>query len=200
MVNDINMGAALCTTCGTLVDSKGVDDGRCPVCNSCLEVRKKNSLQRTWALTIASLLLYLPANFLPMMDLQVLGESEKNTIIEGVIQFFKHEMYFIGAVVFTASFIVPLFKIGVLLYLLISIKRKSRLTNLQKTRLYSIIDHIGKWSMLDVFVVAIMAGLINTGYLLNVTGGTGVVFFAVVVILTMLASASFDTRLIWDED
>ena len=197
MHNDIDMHKILCTTCGTLLEP---EDGEinCPVCGSCVAQRKKDSLARTWALTIASVILYVPANIFPVMDVQIFGDSTKNTIMQGVIQFYNHRMYFICAVVFVASFVVPVFKIGSLFYLLITLNRKSRLTKMQKTRLYGIVELIGKWSMLDVYVVAIMSGLVKTGYMVNITGGVGIVFFCSVVILTMLASASFDTRLIWD--
>ncbi|ADD67014.1 Paraquat-inducible protein A [Denitrovibrio acetiphilus DSM 12809] len=199
MLNDIESKAFLCATCGTLVNEEGAEGAACPVCGSRLQRRKKHSLQRTWALTIASIILYFPANLLPVMDVQVMGDSTSNTILGGVIQFYQYDMYFICAVVFVASFVVPIFKMTVLLYLLTTLRKKSGLNNVQKTRLYYIVEHIGKWSMLDVFVVAIMSGLINTGYMLNITGGLGIVFFSAVVILTMWASGSFDTRLIWDK-
>jgi paraquat-inducible protein A len=197
MVNDLKADAALCATCGTLLQR---DEGEmaCPVCSSIVHPRLKNSIQQTWALTIASILLYIPANFLPIMDVSIMNDTSSNTILQGVVQFYQYKMYFICAVVFVASFVVPIFKMTALVYLLVSLKRKSRLSKLQRTRLYYIIEHIGKWSMLDVYVVAIMSGLIETGYLIDITGGPGIVFFGLVVVLTMLASARFDTRLIWD--
>lgn len=197
-VNDISYGVILCTDCGVLIETEE-DEATCWRCGTHNRRRKKNSLNRTWALTITALILYIPANILPMMDVQIFGQSDKSTILGGVIQFFHMKAYFICFVVFTASFAVPVFKLFSLFYLLIFLNRKSKLTNLQKTKLFFVVELIGKWSMLDVYVVAVMAGLINTGYLLKTTGGYGLIFFGVVVILTMLASHSFDTRLIWDE-
>ncbi len=197
-INDIDYGGLLCTDCKTLIISDS-DEADCPECGSHNIRRKKNSLSRTWALTLASLFLYIPANILPIMDVQIMGQSSKSTILGGVIELFNYEMYFICIVVFVASFVVPVFKIGSLIYLLITVNRKSLLNNKQKTKLFSLVELIGKWSMLDVYVVAVMAGLINIGFLLKTTGGYGLIFFASVVVLTMLASHSFDTRLIWDE-
>jgi paraquat-inducible protein A len=197
-INDIQAHAVLCSTCGELIDRDSAENALCPVCNHKLHLRKKSSLQKTWALTIAALLLYIPANLLPVMSVDIFGDKTSNTILEGVVQFYEHKMYFIAIVVFTASFVVPLFKISALFYLLITINSERGLSKLKKTKLFHVIEYIGKWSMLDVFVVAIMAGLINTGYVINISGGLGIVFFAAVVILTMKASASFDTRLIWD--
>lgn len=196
----MDMGAMLCTTCGTLMENSEDEHHLCPVCGSIVHQRKKNSISRTWALTAASIVLYIPANLLPVMDVQIFGDSTENTILQGVIQFYEHEMYFICAVVFVASFVVPIFKMAVLLYLLLTVHKGSRLSNMHKTRLCHILEYIGKWSMLDVYVVAVMAGLIKSGYMINITGGLGIVFFSAVVIMTMLASASFDTRLIWDKD
>lgn len=198
MKTDIEIGGILCPTCRTLIDGGGAEEAGCPVCGTHARVRIKESVRRTWALIIAAAVLYIPANLLPVMDVSLLGESYKSTILEGVIEFYKADMFFICAVVFVASFVVPIFKMTVLFYLLVTM-RHSRLTSLQKTRLYFIVELIGKWSMLDVYVVAVMAGLVNSGFVINITGGWGIVFFAAVVLLTMQASASFDPRLIWDK-
>lgn len=197
MRSDIDYNKVLCTVCGTLSD---MEEGSivCPVCNSSLHQRKEQSTYRTWALTLASIILYVPANLFPVMDVQILGESSKNTILQGVVQFYDHKMYFICAVVFVASFAVPIFKMSALIYLLLTGNKGSRNSRMRNTRLYYIVELIGKWSMLDVYVVAIMSGLIKTGYMVNITGGIGIVFFCAVVIMTMMASASYDSRLIWD--
>lgn len=197
-MTDIESGLILCTECGHLTPSEGETDV-CNCCGSTIHRRTKNSLSRTWALCITALILYIPANLYPIMDVQIMGDSSQNTILGGVIQFFQHKMYFICAVVFIASFVVPLFKLSALFYILLTMKKGRRLSNRRKTRLYSIVELIGKWSMLDVFVVCIMAGLINTGYFLKISAGSGIVYFASVVIITMFASNSFDTRLIWDK-
>ncbi|MCD8552523.1 paraquat-inducible protein A [Seleniivibrio sp.] len=197
-MTDIESGVILCKECGTLNRSED-DTAECRCCGGTIHRRTKDSLSRTWALCITALILYIPANLYPIMDVQIMGESSRNTILGGVIQFFQHGMYFICAVVFVASFVVPLFKLSALFYILLTLRKGRKLSNRRKTRLYSIVELIGKWSMLDVFVVCIMAGLINVGYLLKITAGVGIVYFASVVIITMLASNSFDTRLIWDK-
>jgi len=197
-MTDIESGVILCKECGTLNRSED-DTAQCSCCGGTIHRRTKDSLSRTWALCITALILYIPANLYPIMDVQIMGESSRNTILGGVIQFFQHGMYFICAVVFVASFVVPLFKLSALFYILLTLRKGRKLSNRRKTRLYSIVELIGKWSMLDVFVVCIMAGLINVGYLLKITAGVGIVYFASVVIITMLASNSFDTRLIWDK-
>ncbi|MGE4268610.1 MAG: paraquat-inducible protein A [Deferribacterales bacterium] len=197
-MTDIDSGVILCKECGTLNRSED-DAAECRCCGGTIHRRTKDSLSRTWALSITALILYIPANLYPIMDVQIMGESSRNTILGGVIQFFQHGMYFICAVVFVASFVVPLFKLSAIFYILLTLRKGRKLSNRRKTRLYSIVELIGKWSMLDVFVVCIMAGLINVGYLLKITAGVGIVYFASVVIITMLASNSFDTRLIWDK-
>ncbi|MGE4318732.1 MAG: paraquat-inducible protein A [Deferribacterales bacterium] len=197
-MTDIEAGYILCAECGTLVRSDE-PEAYCGHCGAHVRRRSADSLNRAWALSIAALILYLPANIFPIMDVRIMGESSTNTILGGVIQFFQHRMYFICAVVFVASFVVPLFKLSALFYILLTLNKEKSLSNRKKTTLFKIVEIIGKWSMLDVFVVGIMAGLIDTGYLLKITAGPGIVFFASVVILTMMASASFDTRLIWDK-
>lgn len=199
-LTDRDIGAVLCTTCGTLTDAAGEQDVVCPVCNSHVSQRKKDSIRRTWALTITAALLYIPANLLPVMDLQILGTTTSNNILQGVVQFYQNGMYFICAVVFVASFVVPVFKIGTLFYLLITLSSRNSLTGRRRTTLYHIIEFVGKWSMLDVYVVAVMSGLIDSGNMLSIRGGWGIVFFCAVVLLTMKASASFDTRIIWDRE
>ncbi|QAR34400.1 paraquat-inducible membrane protein A [Geovibrio thiophilus] len=200
-MTDIEMNTALCLSCRQLIDASGAgtEGLRCPVCGSTVHPRRKNSLQKTWALTITALLLYIPANMLPVMSIETFADSSANTILGGVIELFENKMYFIAAVVFVASFIVPLFKLGSIFYLLTALRVKDRLTNSAKTRLFHLIEVIGKWSMLDIYVITIMAGLVNMGFLIQIKGGAGATFFAATVITTMLASKSFDTRLIWDK-
>lgn len=198
MRNDIDYEKVLCTACGTLSETSEGEKHYCPVCSSSLHQRKKNSISRTWALTITAIILYIPANLFPVMTIEIFGDSTENTILQGVISFYEHGMYFICAVVFVASFVVPLFKIASLIYLMLTLKSGDKDSKIKKTKLYSLVVIIGKWSMLDVYVVAVMSGLIKTGYMANISGGIGIVFFCVVVICTMLATSSFDTRLIWD--
>ena len=197
-MNDLSVNSSLCTTCGSLL-SNNKDGAACPVCGSRVWTRKVNSIQRTWALIITAFLTYIPANFLPIMTFDSFIGVSESTILGGVIELFQNDMYFIGAVVFSASFIVPLFKLFSLLYLLISMGRKDSLTQKSKIKLFHIIEVIGKWSMLDIYVITIMAGLVDMGLFIQIKGGAGATFFAATVIITMLASKSFDSRLIWDK-
>lgn len=200
-MTDIEMNAALCLSCRHLIDMPDTDGGEiiCPVCGSPVHQRRKNSLQKTLALTLTALFLYIPANVLPVMTIETFADTSANTILGGVGELFNNKMYFIAAVVFVASFVVPLFKIGSILYLLTALRVRDKLPNAAKTRLFHLIELIGKWSMLDIYVITIMAGLVNMGFLIQIKGGAGATFFAATVIATMLASKSFDTRLIWDK-
>jgi paraquat-inducible protein A len=197
-MNDISLGKALCPSCKYLTDlSKAA--GSCPRCGASVRQRKKRSAEKTLALTITSLILYLPANMLPIMLVNSFGDVSSNTIIGGVIALVRHKMFFIATVVFVASFVVPLFKITVLLYLVFSLKRPDSLSLRKKTTLLHATEIIGKWSMLDIYVITVMGGLINFGFFMQINGGPGAIFFAAVVFFTMMASKSFDSRLLWDK-
>jgi paraquat-inducible protein A len=160
-------------------------------------MRKVNSVSNTWALLIAAIIMYLPANLLPVMKTTWLGNTQADTIMSGVIYLLHHD-WPLAVIVFVASVMVPLLKILALLYLLISVQRKSHLRNEQRTRLYRVTELVGRWSMVDVFVVALMAALVQVGALATIEPGGGALAFAAVVILTMFAAMSFDPRLIWD--
>jgi len=197
-MTDKEMGLIFCRECRTLLKTDG-EEAKCPVCNSRVQSRIGNSLEVTWALTICAIILYIPANLFPIMDIQFLGKSSPSTILGGVFELYHAGMYFICAVVFVASFVVPIFKLVVLLYLLLTVGKESKISRKNKTKLFHLIEFMGKWSMLDVFVVSILTGLIHGKGALKITGGLGLIFFAIVVVVTLLASKSFDTRLIWDE-
>ena len=170
----------------------------CPRCLAPLHHRKPDSLQRTWALLIAAVILYIPANLLPVMYVSTLGVAEPDTIMSGVLYFLDEGMWYLALVIFTASIFVPFVKIGMLTYLLVSVHRRSVNRPRQRTRIYRMTEMVGRWSMVDVFVVAILVALVQLGNLSNIDAGWGAVFFAGVVILTMFAAMSFDPRLIWD--
>lgn len=170
----------------------------CPRCGATLHERKPQSLQRTWAWLIAAVLCYLPANLLPIMKITSLGRAQADTIMSGVVYLLLHGMWPLAMVVFTASVVVPLLKLTILLTLLISVHRGSRWRPVERTRLYRITEAIGRWSMVDIFVVTILVALVRLGNLATVEAQTGAVFFGAVVVLTMLAAESFDPRLIWD--
>jgi paraquat-inducible protein A len=170
----------------------------CPRCGEALHLRKTNSLARTWALLIAAVILYVPANVLPFSIITTFGASEPDTIMSGVIYFIHSGEWPIAAVIFTASIFVPILKLIIITFLLLSIHFKSHWRPNERMRLYRIIEGIGRWSMVDIYVVTIMAALVHMGSLADFTAGPGAVFFAGVVVLTILASMSFDPRLIWD--
>ncbi len=170
----------------------------CVSCGSELQQRNKNSLQRTWALLVTSVILYIPANVLPIMHTTFLGDETANTIFGGVIVLWQHGSYPIAMIIFVASVIVPIAKIIILGWLSYSIQTKSKKSFKQKTRLYRLTELIGRWSMVDIFVVAILVALIKLGNLMSIYPGWGAVAFAAMVIVTILAAISFDPRLIWD--
>jgi len=170
----------------------------CPRCGSRMHQRKPNSLARTWALVITALILYVPANVLPISISTTMGSTQEDTIISGVIFFIKSGSWLIGMIIFMASIFVPILKMVALIYLLISVQRKSQKHPLDRTRLYRIIEAVGRWSMVDIFVITIMAALIKLGFLGNFEAGPAAVYFGAVVVITIFAAMSFDPRLIWD--
>jgi paraquat-inducible protein A len=170
----------------------------CPRCGSVLHQRKPRSLSRTWALVIAAFIFYIPANVLPITKVTSLGQAQSDTIISGVIYFIQTGMWPIALIIFTASIFVPLAKLLILSFLLISVDRKWQWRPRDRTRLYRITEAIGRWSMTDVYVVTILVALVRLGALANVEAEPGAIFFAAVVVTTMFAAMSFDPRLIWD--
>jgi len=172
--------------------------GKCPRCGAALHSRKPNSITRTWALVIAAFIFYIPANVLPITKVTSLGATQSDTIMSGVIYFIQTGMWPIAAVIFIASVFVPVLKLLILLFLVISVQRRSQWRPKDRTRLYRITEAIGRWSMTDIFVVTILVALVHLGALANIEAQAGAVFFAAVVVITMLAAMSFDSRLIWD--
>jgi len=171
---------------------------RCPRCGAPVHARKERSLERTWALVIAAIVCYLPANLLPIMKVTSLGKAQADTIMSGVVYLLVHGMWPLALVVFTASVFVPILKLVILVFLLVSVQRGSRWRPVDRTRLYRITEAIGRWSMVDIFVVTILTALVHLGALATIEAQLGAVFFGAVVVLTMLAAESFDPRLIWD--
>lgn len=172
----------------------------CPRCDERLYRRKPDSLRRAWAFLIAAALCYVPANLLPVMHTSVLFNAEEDTILSGVVALWRGGAWDLAIIVFCASIVVPMLKIGTLALLLISTQRRSTWRQRERTRLYRIVEFVGYWSMLDVFVVALLVSLVHFGAFAQVQPGSGIVAFGAVVVLTMLASQSFDPRLIWDTD
>ncbi len=199
VVTAASLGLASCPHCATVW--RGAQDGEaCGLCETRLHTRKPDSLNRTWALLIAACLLYIPANLLPIMITKSLFGTQQDTILSGIIYFWVTGAYGLAAIVFVASFLVPLFKLTALTVLLISTQRRSTWRQPERAKLYHIIEVIGRWSMLDVFVVALLAGLVQIQGFAQVTAGVGIAAFGGVVVLTMMASLTFDPKLIWDTD
>ena len=171
---------------------------RCARCGAPLHTRKPQSLERTTALLLAAAICYLPANLLPIMTLTSLGKAESDTILSGVIYFVSSGDWPLAIVIFTASIFVPVAKILILGFLLVSVHRGSRWRPVERTRLYRLTEAVGRWSMVDIYVVTILVALVRLGNLATIEAGLGAVFFGAVVVLTMLAAESFDPRLIWD--
>ncbi len=187
-----------CHTCALVVRARPGQEVHCPRCGSSLHFRKPNSLARTWALLITAMLMYVPAMALPVMQTASFGKVQADTIMSGVVYFLKHGDWPLALVIFVASVIVPLLKMLALIYLLFSVQRRSRYRRRERTRLYRITELMGRWSMVDVFVIALMAALVHLGALAEITPGPGAAAFAAVVVLTMFAALAFDPRLIWD--
>ncbi len=186
-------GLALCETCGRIAP---VSEGRCSRCHSKLHLRQPNSLQRTWALTIAAFLLYFPANLLPVLKLESFSGDSQNTIISGVIQFWQQGDYPVAIIIFVASVMIPVLKIISIIFLCLAARSGSRPRGM--SRLYRLTEFVGRWSMVDIFVVAILVAVVQLGSTISIHPGAGALSFAAVVVLTMFAAMSFDPRLIWD--
>lgn len=189
-------GYAVCETCGRLGNLHA--GAFCTRCNSPLHRRRPNSLQRSWAYLLAAYVLYLPANLLPIMETRSLFGVQRDTILSGVAYLWHSGSWALAAVVFFASIAVPLLKLLSLTYLLIGVERHAGLSLSARTKLYRLLEIIGRWSMLDVFVVAILVALVQMQSLASIDPGAGILPFAGVVILSMLATQAFDPRLIWD--
>lgn len=186
-----------CRRCGTVWQG-AADSEPCARCGARLHRRKPDSIRRTWALLIAACILYVPANLLPVMVTKSLFGAQYDTILSGVIYFWVSGSYGLAAVIFIASFLVPLFKLSALMLMTYMAQRQSDWARHERARLYHVLEIIGRWSMLDVFVVALLAGLVRIQGLAEITAGVGIAAFGAVVVLTMLASLSFDPRLNWD--
>lgn len=171
---------------------------KCPRCGAKLHPRFHNSLLVTWMLVCLAFVFYIPANVLPMTRVVGLGQAQEDTIMSGVIYFIQHGSWYIGLVIFVASIFVPMLKLGLLMFLLISVQRKSQWRPRERTRIYRITELVGRWSMVDIYVVTILVALVNLGIIADIDAGPAAIFFAAVVVITIFAAKSFDPRLIWD--
>ena len=173
-------------------------DAHCPRCGAALYQRKPASLARTWAFLIASMVLYVPANALPIMDTSSLFDAQSDTILSGVVFLWTSGSWALALLVFFASIVVPLAKMLALTVLAASVQLRVTRHPLARARLYRMIEFAGRWSMLDIYVVTILVALVQISTLASIHAGPGAAAFGAVVVLTMFAAASFDPRLIWD--
>jgi paraquat-inducible protein A len=194
-----NAGLVSCEACHLVSRPASAEDpGFCPRCGEGLEFRRHATIETTWALTCAAAICYIPANLLPVLNTTTPAGSEGDTIMGGVVFLYTSGSWPLALVVLIASVMIPLGKLASIAYLLISVQRDSVKSSRERTRLYRMVVFIGRWSMLDVFVDTFTVALVQLQPLMSVAPGPGVLFFAAVVVLTMLAAESFDPRLIWD--
>ena len=190
-----------CHVCDKLCSAGNTPAGSiavCPRCGATMHLRKQDSIARTWAFLITSIILYIPANVYPIMTVTILGKGEPDTIGSGVVALLDGGMWPLALIVFIASIFVPLLKMLGLTVLLLSVKYKWRWRPIQRTVMYRIIELIGRWSMVDVFMISILVAVVAFGHLAEVYAGVGARAFALVVVFTIFAAKSFDPRLIWD--
>lgn len=198
-----SLGLVACHVCGLVSHLPKTVLARnqlplCARCNATLHSRKPKSLSRSWALLITAYMLYIPANVLPIMDTSSLFNAQRDTIMSGIIYLWRSGSWSLALLVFFASIVTPLFKMIALTFLLLSIQFKNTWHPLQRTSLYRFLKSIGRWSMLDIYMVAILVKLVQVKSLTVINASPGALVFAGVVVLTMLAVETFDPRLIWD--
>jgi len=194
-----DVGMAGCHTCGQAVKLMEKAHCVCPRCGSDVHYRKHNSITRAWALLISAFVMFIPANTEPIMYTTSLGNQGSDTILSGVIYFLSHGDWPLALVIFSASILVPIAKMIAIAYLLIMVQRGSAQRQIESTRLYMIAEFMGKWSMVDIFVVALLAALVQLGALTTIEPGPAGMAFASMVVLTMFAAMAFDPKLIWDQ-
>jgi paraquat-inducible protein A len=199
LTQSLELGLSLCRTCGLAVSRASFRvDWRCPRCQSRVEQRTPLSSETTLAWLIAGIVLYIPANLLPVMHTSgLLGEAD-STILGGILEFWRAGDWDIALLIFIASIAVPFTKFIAIGLLLLTVRKNSRWEQHQRTVLYRIVEFIGYWSMLDVIVVALTSALMQFQVLGAAEPRAGIAFFCAVVVVTMLSALSFDPRLIWD--
>lgn len=191
-------GLLVCHACELVNRADGRRRQPCQRCGSVLHRRRPDSVRRTWALLAAAAILYVPANLLPVMYTESLFGTDADTILSGVASFWSGGSKALASIIFIASIVVPILKLGALALLALTAQRRSRWRPLQRTRLYRMVEFVGRWSMLDIFVITLTVALVRFQSLAVMTAGPGALAFGCVVVLTMLASLQFDPRLIWD--
>jgi paraquat-inducible protein A len=171
----------------------------CSRCESTLAKAKPDSLRRTAALSLAALLFYVPANIYPVLRMDLYGVHTENTVWDGCVRLFQDGEWFVGAIVFMASLLIPLLKLLGLFFLVVTTRMKAPWGRRLRAVILKVIVAIGPWAMLDVFLLAILVALVRLGQMATVTPGPGIFAFAAVVVLTILASASFEPKQIWQD-
>jgi len=195
-VKAADLGLAACTTCGKVSELARHD--HCPRCRSRIHLRKPNSIQNTMALVVAATALYIPSHLLPILSVTEFGIVTQKTIIAGMMTFWKDEAYPIALVIFCASILIPLLKIGAMLWLCAAATGRVSPSPNGLGRIFWLTELLGRWSMIDIFVVGILVSLVQLGNYTTIIPGPGALAFGAVVMLTMFAAMSFDPRLLWD--
>ncbi|MXQ06884.1 paraquat-inducible membrane protein A [Alphaproteobacteria bacterium GH1-50] len=188
-------GLVACTRCTRVWP---LSETRCARCGSKLVSRDTQSLQRVWAWWIAGFMAYIPANLYPMLETRTLVYNQSDTIVGGVIELASHGAYGIAFVILLASVGIPIAKFVAIAFLALSVRRGSRIGQVRRQQVYEVVEYIGRWSMIDVFVVAILASLVQLNIVVTITPGPAALTFALSVIFTMLSAQAFDSRMIWD--
>jgi len=194
-------GVLGCDSCGLVSAAPQTHDRRavveCPRCGHVLRTTKPFALQRTWACVIAAAVLYVPANALPVMETTSAFQHEEHTLLGGIHELWLDGSWGLAIIVFIASIAVPVLKIAALGLLAWTVRHKPHWRRLERARLYRLVETVGHWSMLDVYVVVLLAATVRFGPLASANAGVGLLSFAAVVVLTMMATWSFDPRMIW---
>jgi len=194
-----DQGLAACPRCEMIVKLSDKAHTRCTRCDSTIHYRKHDSINRAWAFLVSAFIMYIPANTEAIMHTVALGQQSSDTILSGVLYFLAHGDWPLALVIFSASVLLPLLKMISIAYILLMVQRGSSARKIEKTRLYMLAEVMGRWSMVDVFVVALLAALVQLGALTNIQPGPAGVAFAAMVILTMFSAMAFDPKLIWDQ-
>lgn len=197
MITAREAGLVACRRCGQV---HAREDARCRRCHGRLQSRDTQSLQKVWAWLFAGIITFIPANIYPMLITRTLIERSESTILGGVVELVHYGSYGIAVVVFVASIMIPIGKFLAIGYLAVSATRRTSLSTHARHKLYDVVEFIGRWSMIDVFVVAILSALVQLNTIATINPGIAAVSFALSVIFTMLSAQSFDPRLIWDAD
>lgn len=191
------LGFAVCRVCHKISSSPGT---KCSQCGAPVHTRIPRSIEKVWAFWLAGVICYIPGNMLPIMITETLGNAQGSTIIGGVVSLIHHHSYSVAAVVFIASVFVPVVKFLLVAGIMLTIQLKLPIDPHHQHTAHAVIEYVGRWSMVDVFVVAALAALIQLGGVISIKPGPGIAFFALSVALTMLSAQALDPRLIWETD